>query len=158
MYEKIKEFLQDNIELFNGLAELAEIIEPSDIQYPMEMFDDMYEYLSPLEIAEMVYGSDFDPNDNYFSHDVYLFSYDERDYSDYITSYNIERLADTVEREYYRRADYELDLLYDLYVEEGLIEGIGIDDDEVELDPVTEEPLTNELSALDGIASDFDEE
>ena len=158
MYDKIKEFYEENINVFNTLLEIADLIEPDERLYPMAMFDEIFQNETPLEIAYLLHNSSFDPFDEYFSYGVYLESYDAVDYSDLIDSYHIEALADTVEAQYYKNCPEDIEELYDLYVEEGLIDGIDIDDEEVELGSITEELLTNELSALDGIASDFDEE
>lgn len=42
-----------------------------DYIYNMEEFDDLFYGLSPLEVAEKIYGEDFNPNDSYFIETIY---------------------------------------------------------------------------------------
>ena len=122
MYEKIREYFENNEEQFCDYCEAFGILTVDEVYYPMDEFDCFFHGSHLLDLAKLIYNGNFNPNDKYFSMGVYLESHPERDYIEYyLTESVIEEMADYIEWEY-KKAPKNTAMIYSLYIEAGLIE------------------------------------
>lgn len=87
LYQKAIEMLTEDTNLFNSICEELDSWDGflgDDRYYPMCDFDELLGGRSPLEIAELVSGEDFNTGDDYFRFTIYgVESTSDADYSDY---------------------------------------------------------------------------
>ena len=93
LYQKAIEMLTDNEDVFNDMCEQLDSWDGflgDDRYYSMYEFDELLDGRSPLEIAQLVEGCDFDSNDEYFKFTIYgVESTNEPDYSDYYSAEDV---------------------------------------------------------------------
>lgn len=86
LYQKAVEILTDNEDVFNDMCDQLDSWDGflgDDRYYPMDEFDELLDGRSPLEIAQLVEGNDFNTSDDYFKFTIYgVESAYEPDYSD----------------------------------------------------------------------------
>lgn len=111
-YEDLRQlciqYLEDYEAVFNNVCEELDSYSGflnDDRYYRMEEFDELLCGKSPLDIAQLVYQEDFNPNDNYFKFTITgVVSSDFKDYTDY---YSASEVLDAV-----------LDNLYSIYIDD----------------------------------------
>ncbi len=139
LYQKAVEMLTEDTNLFNNMCEELDSWDGflgDDRYYPMCDFDELLEGRSPLEIAGLVEGCDFNTGDDYFRFTIYgVESASENDYSsDYSAEDVLDKVIDYCGSLYFYDDDFKdivwaLDNRYDYYDYDTLEEW---DDDEDE--------------------------
>lgn len=98
LYQKAIEMLTEDTELFNSMCEELDSWDGflgDDRYYPMDAFDELLYGKSPLEIAGLVEGEDFNTGDDYFRFTIYgVESTSDVDYSDYSAEDVLDRVID----------------------------------------------------------------
>jgi hypothetical protein len=112
--DKAREILEDNDELFNEVCEDLDAWDgflDDDRLYHMCELDDLYSGMSLTEFVDLIYGNEFNINDEYFYHDIYgLHSTDDRDYKQVK---DISEVLDAL-KDNYMHCDYSLQFLGDI--------------------------------------------
>lgn len=139
LYQKAIEMLTDNEDVFNDMCEELDSWDGflgDDRYYPMDEFDELLDGRSPLEIAGLVEGCDFNSGDDYFRFTIYgVESASEPDYSsEYSAEDVLDRAIDNCGHLWFSDDDFKdivwaLDNHYDYYDYDTLEEW---DDDEDE--------------------------
>ena len=140
LYQKAIEMLTEDTDLFNSMCEELDSWDGflgDDRYYPMYEFDELLGGRSPLEIAELVSGEDFNTGDDYFRFTIYgVESADEPDYSDIYSAEDVlDRVIDDCGPLCFGDDDFEdivraLDNRYDYYDYDTLEEWEDDEDEE----------------------------
>lgn len=124
LYQKAIEMLTEDTDLFNSMCEELDSWDGflgDDRYYPMDEFDELLDGKSPLEIAGLVEGEDFNTGDDYFRFTIYgVESTSEPDYSDYSAEDVLDRVIDDCGHLWFSDDDFKdvvwaLDNRYDYY-------------------------------------------
>lgn len=125
MYEKIENVWDriDDTSLKMTImmdAVIEDYIDRTNIIYRMQDFDDFMDWASPIEVANMVYDGNFNPDDDYFVYAIYgnLESFSDISLEYYINEHKEKIISYLSDNFHYTRYSTIIDTLKDLYGEE----------------------------------------